>query len=850
MPTSSFTRSSAEDPAGHTSKQVEELAKALILAWEARPDEHEGEISREAYVELVLRIAQIDDERPNWKDNRWPRVSEVYDKLSTSEVQQVGMSNIDDSHLLKIQPSQSKKTANGWTATRTSYELHPAHRSKIIAALELGDPAELAEAVDEAVTADYRKRIDSGKLAPREDMGTTGSGAARQESLNQLVGFFSPGAKVAGDPGAGEAGNGKEEGEPEGREAGWPPRKRTHEGSDVPSNGCEVNSSEEGQNRRYERSDRENRDGSEQCLERHSPSREKWETRGTRAQREYLDSRVRSAAERLLFLHLLGHARSAMYSSGQGGDGFMQWVGVPAEKMEREMGAPYHSTYRVWHESELIEPFQGGYYVPPTDDGAQPQARAFRIREEAFEEFTSLGDGTRRWWLHTEKPARTDEPGPMSSDLKDENDNYHPDLIDEALRVLDGAEHRIDLEPIRDAIKSLAGQNGREARARKANLQLALETIERQADGSEGVVSLQNAYTPDECGGRVSFKDGGPQGMLKAVKARAYDLKGYTNYDISSCHTAALKQLADDLKQLGVDIDTSPLDEYPGKYEAADNHNLPSSLVKTTEHAVKNGGYLPASLAQARVIEQEIPGELKIVEEARGADVDTDRAIQELHDIFADYRQVAVEIAEALLTTYWDEHKQPGGPKGWCMKNHCGVSFYRDEWTEDEDEHSWCHRARTRVMAWALRGLEAAFCHSLTILSEEYDYEVAANEHDGLIVDGELPDEDESDVIDQAREMSGFHRAELVEKAFADKEDVEALYGEDEESEEQDGRHQEDQEPSGKDDAAPEKTEKEDGAKRYPGRASSPPSKPTTTATRAPQSRSEEPVTRGEAPPG
>lgn len=41
------------------------------------------------------------------------------------------------------------------------------------------------------------------------------------------------------------------------------------------------------------------------------------------------------------------------------------------------------------------------------------------------------------------------------------------------------------------------------------------------------------------------------------------------------------------------------------------------------------------------------------------------------------------------------------------------------------------------------------------------------------IVDGAVPDE----AIEEAREMSGFHQAEFVEKPFADTEEVEDLYG-------------------------------------------------------------------------
>jgi hypothetical protein len=140
------------------------------------------------------------------------------------------------------------------------------------------------------------------------------------------------------------------------------------------------------------------------------------------------------------------------------------------------------------------------------------------------------------------------------------------------------------------------------------------------------------------------------------------------------------------------------------------------------------------------------------------------------------------EMSKGLLSEWWDEHKQPGGPKGWKMDNASGVSFYPDTWDEG-------HERETKAMAWFLQGLEAAFIHSLTILSKArpfdvaYGFKVVANEHDGLITDGEIPGvagEEESEIVERAREMSGFHRAELKEKPFADEDEIEEVFREEE----------------------------------------------------------------------
>jgi len=90
-------------------------------------------------------------------------------------------------------------------------------------------------------------------------------------------------------------------------------------------------------------------------------------------------------------------------------------------------------------------------------------------------------------------------------------------------------------------------------------------------------------------------------------------------------------------------------------------------------------------------------------------------------------------------------------------------------------------------MAWMLQGLEAAFCHHLTILSADSEvFSVIANEHDGLIVRKDVEGEQAfqealNGAIEEARERSGFTGAEFVEKKFADEEDVKEIYGVEEE---------------------------------------------------------------------
>jgi hypothetical protein len=544
-------------------------------------------------------------------------------------------------------------------------------------------------------------------------------------------------------------------------------------------NGCEVDSSQEGVNQPSERSDGDIRGGHERSIPpvegnsaegevRYKPNRERWKTRGTIDQRRYLDERARSPAERLLYLHLLSCARSPDYDTGEA-EG-MEWVGVSAETMEEEMGAPYHSTRQVWEHSDLIEADPD--YVPPNEDGEDGRTRRFRIPQPVLNRWAGLGDGSRRWWLHTEKPERTSPPAPMSTDLSGENNHRYPDLIDRALRVWVDTIQPIRLVPIKEAIVSLDEKNTKTARAQKSGLQLQLRTINRQTQKVEGgVAHVRCAYTPTFAG-RIVFKNGGPQGMLGAVKARAYDIKGLTNYDIRSCHTTGLKQVADKLADVGVQIDVSPWEEYPGKYAVAEQTGLPVILVKTAEHAVKYGAVLPSSAEQVKKFyvdddndSDDVSNWPSVAQAAERYAADVDSALSTLHDVFSDMRRVIKKIADALLNDYYDATQRGG-----YMHNPCGVSFNPRNYEEG-------HERRSKVMAWMLQGLEAAFIHSLTLLSvESDDFNAVANEHDGLIAEGTVPPE----AVEVARLMSGFYRAELIEKPHADAEEIAEVYGREE----------------------------------------------------------------------
>jgi hypothetical protein len=72
-------------------------------------------------------------------------------------------------------------------------------------------------------------------------------------------------------------------------------------------------------------------------------------------------------------------------------------------------------------------------------------------------------------------------------------------------------------------------------------------------------------------------------------------------------------------------------------------------------------------------------------------------------------------------------------------------------------------KLKAMLSAFILQGIESAFIHALTVESIKHPYKVIANEHDGLVVLGEIPTE----AVEVAAFRSGLKYAVLEEKAIA-----------------------------------------------------------------------------------
>jgi hypothetical protein len=355
-------------------------------------------------------------------------------------------------------------------------------------------------------------------------------------------------------------------------------------------------------------------------------------------------------------------------------------------------------TSRLWDfEESVIQSRNGGEYCRPDTPGPG-RTREYRIDPAYAIRFWQLaGEGKANYKLHEEggtADKRARGSAALKTKVRDEAGHRwgkeedlptgHYSLLEGALRVLSDSAHTVDISAITDmtetyrtrwkaAVSQLgqaqkrydevscpgeegsaatsqeARENLNEAKSRKEEMEgkyhallSGLEVISRQADHVEdGIAYVQNAYEVQGLSGRLSFRRGGPQGLPAVLKSFAYSMENVYNYDIKSSQTTGLRQLAEDLRQAGCDVDTEPLDKYlkkGGKDWVTDHYDLPRPLVKTVEHAIKFGAKIPTSMKQAYGQAQHTGwGMLEIADHIEGyysSREEQERALEDLQEIF------------------------------------------------------------------------------------------------------------------------------------------------------------------------------------------------------------------------
>ena len=96
------------------------------------------------------------------------------------------------------------------------------------------------------------------------------------------------------------------------------------------------------------------------------------------------------------------------------------------------------------------------------------------------------------------------------------------------------------------------------------------------------------------------------------------------------------------------------------------------------------------------------------------------------------------------------------------MVNKTGMSFDLTPYHGAKGKWQNVNELKRKLAAFFLQGVEAGYIHWITILSKDFGYEVLSNQHDGVVVLGEIPEE----AMQIAKQRSGLKYAELVEKPF------------------------------------------------------------------------------------
>lgn len=106
-----------------------------------------------------------------------------------------------------------------------------------------------------------------------------------------------------------------------------------------------------------------------------------------------------------------------------------------------------------------------------------------------------------------------------------------------------------------------------------------------------------------------------------------------------------------------------------------------------------------------------------------------------------------------LITDYLERPGVVTGRSKKVVTNPCGMKLRVDELEKIRGKA----RLKSALAAHVLQGFESAYVHRLVALSETYGFTVYSNQHDGLIVDREIP----SEAHEQAKRLSGLLLAEL-----------------------------------------------------------------------------------------
>ena len=312
------------------------------------------------------------------------------------------------------------------------------------------------------------------------------------------------------------------------------------------------------------------------------------------------------------------------------------------------------------------------------------------------------------------------------------------------------------------------------ARGRWLTAMLSFEAIKGQKPTpaeSGALWSYKAAYAPSTTG-RITERLGGAQNFPRELKAASIEgVEDVRNYDGESMHDTMLQI---DFATLGVDALNAEGEDYFARFQsyegdvkqaAADYVGCTRETFKCIHHALKMQGAAQGPIpkngkdGKAGWIVPDIFAYLQDDEKVSGAK----EALKRFRTLTEPLREALREWRKKIEARAWGEASPNQHGEYW--KNAVGMTFPLHEWLDPEAKgEKLTSKGRRKLAAHVLQGMEAYFIHTLAaILKETEGVKVIANEHDGLITIGEIP----QTAIDEAKQRTGYDGLKFKEKPIA-----------------------------------------------------------------------------------
>lgn len=360
------------------------------------------------------------------------------------------------------------------------------------------------------------------------------------------------------------------------------------------------------------------------------------------------------------------------------------------------------------------------------------------------------------------------------STLNDENRHPYPELIREVLKTIDVC--YINLE---EAIKYVKWQENQTEKAKeeyeKGNIKYEeynslkcryindksclSEIIKRRPEKIDNNIWVYKTEYRPQMSGRISHEGGALQSASKGLKHFAYSgINNLYNFDLSSSQISGL------IQQFNIaGIDASWLIDYKNnseaKYEYAKEVGVSVSCWKNMLCALIMGARLikfnkknieKLNKKEGAILDY-LSKEYEDLNELAEAFQRFSKAVKPLNDSLVKWHNYLIDVYVPLSKVKYGKYEY--------ITNATGIKLNITELFKNK---SW--KIKAVLAAYILQGQEASFIHNLTLLGHKYDYKVIANEHDGVVSIGFIPDE----AVKEASNLSGLENAKLVIKSFVD----------------------------------------------------------------------------------